>query len=47
MNDVIIACDFKDKFDLYNFLKLLENERPFIKIGMELFYREGPSLVKN
>ncbi len=46
MNDVIIACDFKNKSDLYNFLVPLENEKPFIKIGMELFYKEGPKLVK-
>ncbi|XMB72973.1 orotidine-5'-phosphate decarboxylase [Mycoplasmatota bacterium WC30] len=46
MNDVIIACDFKDKYDLNAFLEMLEAERPFIKVGMELFYREGPSLVK-
>ncbi len=46
MSDVIIACDFKDKTDLNNFLNLFDNERPFIKVGMELFYREGPTLVK-
>jgi orotidine-5'-phosphate decarboxylase len=46
MNDVIIACDFKDKIDLYSFLKQMEEERPYIKVGMELFYREGPGLVK-
>ena len=45
--DVIVACDFKDKISLASFLSLWETEeKPFIKIGMELFYREGPDLVK-
>lgn len=46
MRDVIIACDFKDKLELYRFLSLLGDEKPYLKIGMELFYGEGPSLVK-
>lgn len=46
MKDVIIACDFKDKETLNNFLSKMPNERPFLKIGMEIFYKEGPSLVK-
>lgn len=46
MNDIIIACDFKDKKILIDFLKLFENERPFIKIGMEIFYKEGPKLIE-
>ena len=46
MRDVIIACDFKDREELYSFLKQLENHRPYLKIGMELFYSEGPSLIK-
>lgn len=46
MRDVIIACDFEDKKALYEFLNKLEGERPYLKIGMELFYKEGPSLIK-
>jgi orotidine-5'-phosphate decarboxylase len=46
MNDVIIACDVKDKASLYELLQAFENERPYLKIGMELFYKEGPSIVK-
>lgn len=46
MRDVIIACDFKDKEELYTFLNKLEEQRPYLKIGMELFYSEGPSLIK-
>lgn len=44
--DVIIACDFKNQEELFEFLKPFSKEKPFIKIGMELFYKEGPSLVK-
>ncbi len=46
--DVIIACDFSSKADVMNFLdKFAEVERkPFVKIGMELFYAEGPAIVK-
>ncbi len=46
MRDVIIACDFKDREELYTFLNKLEDKRPYLKIGMELFYSEGPSLIK-
>lgn len=46
MRDVIIACDFKNKNDLYEFLKPFEGMNPYLKIGMEIFYKEGPSLVK-
>ena len=45
--DVIIACDFKNKEDLYQFLKPFEGMNPYLKIGMEIFYKEGPELVKN
>ncbi len=45
--DVIIACDFKNKEDLYNFLKPFEGMNPYLKIGMEIFYKEGPQLVKD
>ena len=44
--DVIIACDFADKETCMNFLDNFKNEKPFVKIGMELFYAEGPSIVK-
>ena len=44
--DVIIACDFKNKEDLMNFLKPFAGLNPFLKIGMEIFYKEGPELVK-
>ena len=44
--DVIIACDFNSKADLMAFLENFKEERPFLKIGMELFYAEGPAIVK-
>ena len=47
MRDVIIACDFKNKEELYDFLKPFAGLNPFLKIGMEIFYKEGPELVKN
>ena len=44
--DVIIACDFNSKKDLFDFLDTFTEEKPFLKIGMELFYAEGPAIVK-
>lgn len=44
--DVIIACDFKSKEETFEFLDLFKEEKPFLKIGMELFYAEGPEIVK-
>ena len=44
--DVIIACDFKNKEETLNFLELFTEEKPFLKIGMELFYSEGPDIVR-
>ena len=44
--DVIIACDFASKEDTLNFLDKFTSKKPFVKIGMELFYAEGPSIVK-
>lgn len=44
--DVIIACDFSSRAELAEFLKPFKNENPYLKIGMELFYKEGPNLVK-
>ena len=44
--DVIIACDFASKDAVMNFLDKVTDCKPFVKIGMELFYAEGPSIVK-
>ncbi len=44
--DVIIACDFNSKEEVIRFLSKFENEKPFVKIGMELFYAEGPEIVR-
>ena len=44
--DVIIALDFKDGETALNFLDKFQEENPFVKVGMELFFAEGPSIVK-
>ncbi len=44
--DVIIACDFDSCQQTLEFLDKLEEHRPYLKIGMELYYAEGPSIVK-
>ena len=44
--DVIIACDFASAEAVFSFLDSFKEEKPFVKIGMELFYAEGPSIVK-
>lgn len=44
--DVIIACDFSSAEAALDFLASFKEEKPFVKIGMELFYAEGPSIVK-
>lgn len=45
--DVIIACDFSSREDTLNFLDKFEGvEKPFVKIGMELFYSAGPDIVR-
>ena len=45
--DVIIACDFSSKEATLEFLdKFAEGRKPFVKIGMELFYAEGPEIVR-
>ena len=44
--DVIIACDFAGAEDTFAFLDKFTDEKPFVKIGMELFYAEGPSIVR-
>ncbi len=46
MRDVIIACDFKDAAATLSFLDHFQDKKPFVKIGMELFYIEGPSIVR-
>ena len=45
--DVIIACDFKNREELFKFLEPFKGLNPFLKIGMEIFYKEGPQLVKD
>lgn len=44
--DVIIACDFNSKEETLAFLDRFPSRRPFVKIGMELFYAEGPEIVR-
>ena len=44
--DVIIACDFSSAAETYAFLDKFQDEKPFVKIGMELFYAEGPTIVR-
>ncbi|MBP5311845.1 MAG: orotidine-5'-phosphate decarboxylase [Clostridia bacterium] len=44
--DVIIACDFASAAETFAFLDKLGSDRPFVKIGMELFYAEGPAIVR-
>lgn len=44
--DVIIACDFSSAEATFNFLDKFTDRKPFVKIGMELFYAEGPEIVK-
>ncbi len=44
--DVIVACDFSSAEKTFEFLDLFKGKKPFVKIGMELFYAEGPSIVK-
>ncbi len=45
MREVIIACDFSSKEETLQFLDNFTDVKPFVKIGMELFYSEGPSIV--
>ena len=44
--DVIVACDFPTAEETFAFLRGLGDARPFLKIGMELFYAEGPDIVR-
>ena len=45
--DVIIACDFASREATLNFLDQFTGRKPFIKIGMELYYAEGPQIVRD
>ncbi|MGN1347376.1 MAG: orotidine-5'-phosphate decarboxylase [Acutalibacteraceae bacterium] len=44
--DVIIACDFASKEKTFEFLDKFTGKKPFVKIGMELFYAEGAEIVR-
>lgn len=44
--DVIVALDFPSAKEVYSFLDKFVDEKPFVKIGMELFYAEGPEIVR-
>ena len=44
--EVIVACDFASREQTLSFLDRFEEEKPFVKIGMELFYAEGPQIVR-
>ena len=46
IRDVIIACDFSSSGETFFFLEKFGNARPYLKIGMELFYAEGPQIVR-
>lgn len=46
VKDVIIACDFPSLEDTLHFLDRFGDSRPYLKIGMELFYAEGPAVVR-
>ncbi len=44
--DVIVACDFASAEQVFAFLDRFTDKKPFVKIGMELFYAEGPQIVR-
>ena len=44
--DVIVACDFSGAQQVYDFLDKFTGRKPFVKIGMELFYAAGPEIVR-
>lgn len=44
--DVIVACDFSSAQQVFDFLDKFTDRKPFVKIGMELFYAEGPEIVR-
>ena len=43
--DVIIACDFNSKEEVLSFLDKFTGRKPYVKIGMELFYAAGPDIL--
>lgn len=45
--DVIVACDFSSRADVMSFLDKFTDKKPFVKIGMELYYAEGPQIVRD
>jgi len=44
--DVIVACDFSSAEQVFAFLDKFTGKKPFVKIGMELYYAEGPAIVR-
>ena len=44
--DVIVACDFSSAQQVFDFLDRFTDKKPFVKIGMELFYAEGPQIIR-
>ena len=44
--DVIVACDFNSAEQVFTFLDKFKERKPFVKIGMELYYAEGPEIVR-
>ena len=44
--DVIVACDFSSAKQVFEFLDKFTGRKPFVKIGMELYYAEGPAIVR-
>ena len=42
---IIVALDFASKNEVFQFLKLFDHEKLFVKVGMEIFYQEGPAIV--
>ena len=44
--DVIVACDFASREQVFAFLDQFTDRKPFVKIGMELYYAEGPAIVR-
>ncbi len=44
--DVIVACDFSSSEQVFSFLDQFTGRKPFVKIGMELYYAEGPAIVR-
>ncbi|MDY2873191.1 MAG: orotidine-5'-phosphate decarboxylase [Eubacteriales bacterium] len=45
--DVIVACDFAGRRQVFDFLDQFTDKKPYLKIGMELFYAEGPQIVRD